>query len=156
MAVLHRTGAAPWLVAGAALGAAVVLRVHDPHVPGSYGACPFLGMTGLPCPGCGGLRAVNDLTRGDLVAAAGSNAYAVLTLAAVVLWWLAWVVRLGRGAGRSPSGTGLADGGGLPGGPGHGAAAADRRVVWLAAVWVTGFLVFGVLRWLPAFAVLRP
>ena len=34
--------------------------------------CPSAAL-GLSCPGCGGLRAVNDLTHGDLGAAASSN-----------------------------------------------------------------------------------
>ncbi len=72
---------APALVGAAGLGAAVLLHLHDPHDSGSYGYCPFLQLTGKPCPGCGGLRAVNDLTRGDFVAAVSSNVLAVALVA---------------------------------------------------------------------------
>lgn len=87
----------PVLFAAAGLGVAALLRTRDPHVSGSYGFCPFRSLTGLPCPGCGGLRAVNDLTRGDVVAAAGSNAMALLLVGAVVGLWVVWVVRRATG-----------------------------------------------------------
>ena len=45
---------------------------------------------GVYCPGCGGLRAVNDLTNGDLGAAASSNLLLVVLLPVAVLWLLRW------------------------------------------------------------------
>jgi hypothetical protein len=84
---------APVLVATLGVAAAALLHVRDPHDTGSYGACPFLSLTGRPCPGCGGLRAVNDLTRGDVVAAVSSNAAVVAGIAAVALLWVVWFVR---------------------------------------------------------------
>ena len=48
----------PVLVGAVGLGAVTLLHLHDPHSSGAYGFCPFLLVTGLPCPGCGGLRAV--------------------------------------------------------------------------------------------------
>ncbi|MGH3457379.1 DUF2752 domain-containing protein [Aeromicrobium sp.] len=87
----------PALVGAAGLGAAALLRLHDPHDPGSYGFCPFLVITGHPCPGCGGLRAVNDLTHGDVVAAISSNLLAVALVAMLALTWTVWVVRRIRG-----------------------------------------------------------
>jgi hypothetical protein len=88
---------APALVGAAGLAAATLLHFHDPHDSGSYGYCPFLQLTGKPCPGCGGLRAVNDLTRGDFVAAASSNILAVALVAALAVAWVPWVVRRLRG-----------------------------------------------------------
>ncbi|MEV7396139.1 DUF2752 domain-containing protein [Aeromicrobium sp. NPDC092404] len=88
---------APALVGAAGLGAAVLLHLHDPHQSGSYGYCPFLQLTGKPCPGCGGLRAVNDLTRGDVVGAAGSNLLAVALVAVLAVAWVLWVGRRLRG-----------------------------------------------------------
>ncbi|MCL8250305.1 DUF2752 domain-containing protein [Aeromicrobium fastidiosum] len=88
---------APALAAGLGLAAAAVLHLRDPHDSGTYGFCPFQRLTGLPCPGCGGLRAVNDLTRGDVVGALGSNAVAVVMVAAAVVLWCVWVVRRVRG-----------------------------------------------------------
>ncbi len=97
----HRVTAAtlraPALVGAAGLGAAVLLHLHDPHDSGSYGYCPFLQLTGKPCPGCGGLRAVNDLTRGDFVGAVSSNVLAVALVAGLAVAWLLWVVRRLRG-----------------------------------------------------------
>lgn len=92
---------APALVGAAGLGAAVLLHLHDPHESGSYGYCPFLQLTGKPCPGCGGLRAVNDLTRGDFVGAVSSNVLAVALVAALSVAWVLWVVRRLRGKANS-------------------------------------------------------
>jgi hypothetical protein len=89
----------PVLLGVGGLGAVALLRLRDPHVSGSYGFCPVRSLTGLPCPGCGGLRAVNDLARGDVVAAAGSNAMVVVLVVACMALWGVWVVR--RAAGRS-------------------------------------------------------
>lgn len=88
---------APALVGAAGLGAAVLLHFHDPHESGSYGYCPFLQLTGKPCPGCGGLRAVNNLTRGDVVGAISSNVLAVALVAVLAVAWVLWVVRRLRG-----------------------------------------------------------
>jgi len=130
----RRVGPGPALGAAAGLGAAAVLRLHDPHVAGSYGTCFLLEATGIPCPACGGLRAVSDLTRGDLVSGLGSNAYVVLTVAAVATWWMAWVAS--RLAGRP--------------------APAERHVVALVVGWGVGFVLFGLLRLLPGLDWLRP
>lgn len=125
----------PVLLAAAGLGLAALLRTRDPHVSGSYGFCPFRSLTGLPCPGCGGLRAVNDLTRGDVVAAASSNAMTLLLVAAVFGLWVVWVVR--RAAGDSE--------------------AVLVRVSTRAALAVlAAFAVFGVLRVTPWGAWLAP
>jgi Protein of unknown function (DUF2752) len=55
----------------------------DPNVPGRYPRCPFLSLTGLPCPGCGSLRALHDLVHGDLPSALGHNALFVVALVAI-------------------------------------------------------------------------
>lgn len=88
---------APVLLGAAGLGAAALLRFRDPHDSGTYGFCPFESLTGLPCPGCGGLRAVNDLTRGDLVAAVSSNVLAVVLVVTLGVLWVVWLVRRARG-----------------------------------------------------------
>ncbi len=88
---------APAAVGLAGVGVLALLRLRDPHGSGSYGFCPSLVLTGLPCPGCGGLRAVNDLTHGDLAAAVSSNLIAVLLVAGLGVAWLAWVLRRWRG-----------------------------------------------------------
>lgn len=59
-------------LAGLAL-TGLALRLRDPHEPGSWGVCPSYALFGVYCPGCGGLRSVNDLTHLDLGAAVSSN-----------------------------------------------------------------------------------
>lgn len=81
--------------------AAVLLTgaVHfrDPHQNGSWGVCPLFALTGLYCPGCGGMRAVNDLTNGNLRAAVSSNVLALMLLPVVIGWWLLEVRNRWRG-----------------------------------------------------------
>ncbi len=79
------------------MGAFALLHFHDPHSSGSYGFCPFLEVTGRPCPGCGGLRAINNLSGGDVVGAVSSNAVAVVLVAVLAVAWVLWVVRRLRG-----------------------------------------------------------
>jgi hypothetical protein len=85
--------------ATAAAGSAAVLAValRDPHVAGSWGTCPWLLATGTFCPGCGGLRAVHDLANVQLADALSSNAFVVLTVAALSVGWFAWVLGTLRG-----------------------------------------------------------
>ncbi len=82
-------------IAGLAL-LTLALRLRDPHVGGSWGLCPSAAL-GFWCPGCGGLRAVNDLTHGDVVAAASSNLLLVLLAPAAVVLLARWWVRRWRG-----------------------------------------------------------
>ena len=75
----------PLWVACAALAAAgaaglAVVYLFDPRKPGMYPICPFFGLTGCYCPGCGTLRALHQLMRGNIAAAFGYNAYAMLAL----------------------------------------------------------------------------
>ena len=132
--LLHRLHG-PLVTAGALGAATVAVLVRDPHRPGSWGWCSFLSLTGLPCPVCGGLRAVNDLLHGDVVAAVSGNALVVVIvlLTAVVLG--VWTVRRLRGSGveQPPLLT---------------------RAVGTAVLVVT--VLFTVLRWTPAGAWLQP
>jgi hypothetical protein len=115
------------LVGAAGLGALGLLHVHDPHQQGSYGFCPFLLLTGHPCPGCGGLRAMNNLTNGDVVGAVSSNAMAVVLLAVMGSAWVVWFYRRWRGQD-------------VP------LLALNSPVLWGL---LAGFAVFGVFRWTP-------
>lgn len=94
-----RTTGPPLLVAGAFVGAAALLHVRDPHAEGSYGFCPFYALTGWWCPGCGGLRAMHNLTDGHLIDAVHSNIFLLPLLVTAVLWWGRWAA--GRRRGRS-------------------------------------------------------
>ena len=91
---------APVLVAVVLLAASVALHVRDPHRSGSWGICPWLALTGTSCPGCGGLRAVNDLTHGDLAGAASSNLLLVGSVPLLAVWWTRRTVDGWRGVRR--------------------------------------------------------
>lgn len=88
-----------YTIGGLAL-ATLALHVRDPHVTGSWGYCPSAAL-GFWCPGCGGLRAVNDLTNGDLPGAASSNLAFVVALPFLLAGLVAWTV--GRWRGRPVS-----------------------------------------------------
>ena len=126
---------APVLVAGGLLGASVLLHLRDPHQSGSWGFCPWLVLTGTYCPGCGGLRAVNDLTRGDLVAAASSNLLLVGSIPLLAYFWARWFADCWRGVVR---------------------VAHTRRAWVLCGVLVVVAGLFSVVRNLPATAWLAP
>src|SRR5690348_11769718 len=96
-AVRWRRAQAPLLLAAAVLLACLALHLRDPHQPGSWGFCPWLVLTGLDCPGCGGLRAVNDLTNGDLVGAASSNLLVVCAIPVAGALCVRWVRNAWRG-----------------------------------------------------------
>ncbi len=81
---------------------------------GSWGFCPWKWLVGLDCPGCGGLRAVNDLTHGDVLAAVSSNLLVVLLAPVAIALWLLWVHRTRTGL-PMPTVPGWVWGGGLVG-----------------------------------------
>lgn len=124
----------PLLVAALGAAAATALLLRDPHRSGSWGYCPFLVLTGRPCPACGGLRATDDLLHGDLTAALGSNAYVVATIGLGLVLWGTWLIRrLRDGSSRWT--------------PWHG-----RLATW----WLVGLVAFGALRFLPGLTGLQP
>lgn len=85
------------------LGATTVaLNLRDPHTRGSWGFCPSAAL-GIWCPGCGGLRAVNDLTHLDLAGAASSNLALVVALPFLVAALVVWTVDRWRGHRRELS-----------------------------------------------------
>lgn len=94
----RRRIAAPVGLAVAAIAGAVVLHVRDPRTA-SYLPCPFHALTGLWCPGCGTTRALGDLTRGDIAAAASSNVAAVVAVVVAVGVWI--LLLRARWSGRS-------------------------------------------------------
>ncbi|QYJ04765.1 DUF2752 domain-containing protein [Nocardioides panacisoli] len=125
---------APAAVAGGLLAATVALHVRDPHAAGSWGMCPSAAL-GFWCPGCGGLRAVNDLSNAQVADAASSNLLFVASLPLIAYAFWRWSA--GRFTGRAwrPS-------------------AATGNVV--AAGLVVAMAVFTVLRNLPAGSWLAP
>ncbi|MEU1998520.1 DUF2752 domain-containing protein [Nocardia gamkensis] len=87
----------PLLVAGVGVGVGVLLHLRDPHVEGSYGTCPVYALTGWYCPGCGGMRAVHNLTDGHVLDALHSNLLAIPLVVAFVVWVTDWTVQAWRG-----------------------------------------------------------
>lgn len=84
--------ATPLVTVGALATGAAALHLRDPHAQGSWGYCPSRVLFGISCPGCGGLRAVNDLTHGDLLAAASSNLLFVASLPLIAWVVVRWVL----------------------------------------------------------------
>lgn len=116
----------PVLLAAGVLLAALLLRLRDPHVGGSWGLCPLRALTGLDCPACGGLRAVNDLTHLRVDAAFHSNAAFMVAVPLLVGGWAWWLSCRWRGR------------------PGPGLTGARARPFWWAAAAL--LLVFTVVR----------
>ena len=81
----------PWrkrAVIAAALGLTAVMAVlfaFDPSTAGFFPACAFHELTGWQCPGCGGLRAMHQLSHGHIAAAWRLNPF-VIVLLPVALW----------------------------------------------------------------------
>src|SRR4051812_16336377 len=88
----------PLLTGALAVGLVLALHLRDPHSSGSWGFCPWLVLTGHSCPGCGSLRAINDLTNGDVVGALSSNLLFVAMLPVLAFWWGRTVQRAWSGA----------------------------------------------------------
>lgn len=81
----------PGLTLLAAAAAFAYVGTVDPNEPGHYPVCPLLRLTGILCPGCGGLRSAHAFAHGDLAAAFGANALAVVgyfVFAGVMTLWL--------------------------------------------------------------------
>jgi hypothetical protein len=130
-------------VVGAATG---YLAAVDPSRPGHYPGCPILALTGAFCPGCGGLRAVHDLTHGDVGAALSSNLVVTLAVPVAVVLWLAW---LRRSLANNPPETSPAE----PD-PKRRTPAGSR--IWGPVALAIGLILFAVLRNLPGFEALAP
>lgn len=124
----------PTLVVSGLGAATLALHLRDPHAQNSWGLCPSAAM-GFWCPGCGGLRAVNDLSNLRIADAASSNLLFVLSLPVIAYVFLRWT--RGRWTGRawSPS---------------------DRSMQVATAVLVVAMAVFTLVRNTPAGAWLAP
>ncbi|MEY9843434.1 DUF2752 domain-containing protein [Streptacidiphilus sp. MAP5-3] len=97
---LGRRLAVPLALIGGTAAATGYVAAVDPNQPGHYPVCPFLRLTGWWCPGCGGLRAVHALTRGDLAGALHDNALGVAFCAALLGGLVLWASREVRGLAR--------------------------------------------------------
>ena len=93
---------APVATIGGLALATLALHLRDPHQHGSWGLCPSAAL-GVYCPGCGGLRAVNDLTNGHVGAALSSNLLVTLLIPVASLGLLVWALDSWRGRSRRVS-----------------------------------------------------
>ncbi|MGW0392364.1 DUF2752 domain-containing protein [Streptomyces sp. NPDC003042] len=89
--------AAPALTLAGAAAAFAYVGAVDPNEPGHYPLCPLLRLTGILCPGCGGLRSAHAFAHGDLVTALGANAVAVAGYLVFAGFIALWLVRAFRG-----------------------------------------------------------
>ncbi|MFD8674422.1 DUF2752 domain-containing protein [Streptomyces seoulensis] len=128
-----RRVATPAGVLAAVAGAFAYVGTVDPNQPGHYPVCPLYALTGLYCPGCGGLRSAHAFAHGDLLGALHDNAAGVAAYLAFAVLWTLWTVRAARG---------------LP----------VRLVLGRTPLWVLGsvLLVFTVVRNLPFGGAIRP
>jgi hypothetical protein len=94
---VFRRLAVPGGILAAVAGAFAYVGSVDPNEPGHYPACPLFRLTGLYCPGCGGLRSAYAVAHGDLGTALGANAVAVLGCLLLAAVWTVWVVRSVQG-----------------------------------------------------------
>ncbi|MER7839952.1 DUF2752 domain-containing protein [Streptomyces sp. NPDC096040] len=89
--------AVPAGVMAAVVGAFAYVGTVDPNQPGHYPVCPLYRLTGLYCPGCGGLRSAHAFIHGDFLAALRDNAAGVAAYLAFAVVWTVWVGRAVRG-----------------------------------------------------------
>ncbi|MFD6659137.1 DUF2752 domain-containing protein [Streptomyces parvus] len=87
----------PLGILAAVTGAFAYVGTVDPNEPGHYPVCPLLKLTGVFCPGCGGLRSAHAFITGDLGAAFGANAIATAGYFLFAAVWVLWLVRAWRG-----------------------------------------------------------
>ncbi len=83
--------------------ATAALHLRDPHQSGSWGLCPSAAL-GFWCPGCGGLRAVNDLTDLRFADAASSNLLLVAVMPVAIFLLGRWALDSWTGKVRAPLG----------------------------------------------------
>ncbi|MEV7493362.1 DUF2752 domain-containing protein [Streptomyces anulatus] len=89
--------ATPIGILAAVAGAFAYVGSIDPNEPGHYPVCPLLKLTGVLCPGCGGLRSAHAFIHGDLGAALEANAIATVGYFLFAAVWGLWLVRAWRG-----------------------------------------------------------
>ncbi|WP_329386709.1 DUF2752 domain-containing protein [Streptomyces sp. NBC_01351] len=89
--------AAPAITLVGAVAAFAYVGAVDPNEPGHYPVCPLFRLTGILCPGCGGLRSAHAFAHGDLFAAIGANALAVVGYFVFAGFAVLWLVRAYRG-----------------------------------------------------------
>ncbi|MFE2170183.1 DUF2752 domain-containing protein [Streptomyces sp. NPDC059447] len=89
--------AVPAITLAGAVAAFAYVGAVDPNEPGHYPVCPLFRLTGILCPGCGGLRSAHAFAHGDLVTAFGANALAVIGYFVFAGFTAVWLVRAYQG-----------------------------------------------------------
>ncbi|MFB6616562.1 DUF2752 domain-containing protein [Streptomyces sp. NPDC056367] len=89
--------AVPAVTLAGAVAAFAYVGAVDPNEPGHYPVCPLFRLTGILCPGCGGLRSAHAFAHGDLPTAFGANALAVVGYFVFAGFTALWLVRAYRG-----------------------------------------------------------
>ena len=74
-----------------ALGA--IYLVFDPSASVFFPKCPFLSLTGLPCPGCGSQRAIHSLLNWDIASAVKFNFLLVALLPVTFIYIFSSIFR---------------------------------------------------------------
>lgn len=82
--------------------AAVAIALWDPSTNGGPPLCPFRGLTGVACPGCGLTRAAGAFFRGRWGEAVEIHPLIVLVVAQLTLLWAFAVYVRHRGLAQSP------------------------------------------------------
>ncbi|MFK7973190.1 MAG: DUF2752 domain-containing protein [Bacteroidia bacterium] len=72
------------VMAAAFVAAIFVYKRYDPASHPMYPQCPFFGMTGLHCPGCGSQRAIHHLANAEWYQAANDNVLVYMGLLVIV------------------------------------------------------------------------
>ena len=82
------------VLGGVALAGSLAVIMRDPRNAGAFVPCPFYATTGCYCPGCGSMRAVRAIWRGDVLAAVGYNILVIPALLWMAIWFVApWTGR---------------------------------------------------------------
>lgn len=74
-------------------------RVYE-HSPIQAPSCGFRNTFGIPCLSCGGTRAFESLSHGRFLEAIAFNPAVILGVGAVLVWFIAGLIRFFRG--RAP------------------------------------------------------
>ena len=91
-----------WLLAAcAAMIATLILYFFAPDQHAFYPRCLFHAVTGLQCPGCGGLRAAHCLLHGDLAGAWRFNPLLIIAIPLVGVWSIGYLLHQRSGRSRT-------------------------------------------------------
>jgi hypothetical protein len=62
-----------------------LIMLSNPHVESSQSLCPFMLLTGLPCPGCGITKSIIYLYKGDIMGSLGYHIFGPLVVLFCIL-----------------------------------------------------------------------